>query len=189
MANAKLKNAGGAAAGFFLMFALLAIPIIFLWGAAEFSVWAMKWIPESVSISVLVCLIILPLSLIKPLQGLICQLYALASFIFGSCLWLYGLAFTYHEWGMLGVFIGVIAFGVGVIFTGTLAAIFSGTWVALGNIAFLFVLYFVSRLLSVWLDYKIDQRSVRQQIKIPSAARRIIREDAPVVTITHESRD
>src|SRR3546814_2395249 len=37
---------------------------------------------------------------------------------------------------MLGVVIGIMVFGVGVVFTGSLAAIISATWVVLGNLAF-----------------------------------------------------
>jgi hypothetical protein len=39
MSIAKLKDAGGTAAGLLLALAFLAIPIMFLFGAAEFSVW------------------------------------------------------------------------------------------------------------------------------------------------------
>ena len=96
--------------------------------------------------------------------------------MFGACLWLYALAFTYLEWGMLGVVIGIMVFGVGVVFTGSLAAIISATWVVLGNLAFLFALFLGARVLSVWLARLADQRLLR----------RIMRDAPSTVTITQD---
>jgi len=122
MSILKLKDVGGAAAGILLMLAVFAIPIMFLIGAAEFSVWVLDWIPSTIGIATLACVVFLPLTIIPPTRGFAGNLYALASLVFGACLWLYALAVTYMEWGMLAVIIGVMVFGVGVVFTGTLAA-------------------------------------------------------------------
>src|SRR3546814_6480149 len=90
----------------------------------------------------------MPLAIIPATRGLASTLFGLALFVFGACLWLYALAFTYIEWGMLGVVIGIMVFGVGVVFTGSLAAIISATWVVLGNLAFLFALFLGARVRS-----------------------------------------
>src|SRR3546814_7199874 len=105
MSIAKLKDVGGMAAGFVVMLAFLAIPIMFLMGAAEFSIWALDWIPGAIGIAILACLVIMPLAIIPATRGLASTLFGLALFVFGACLWLYALAFTYIEWGMLGVVI------------------------------------------------------------------------------------
>jgi hypothetical protein len=165
MSITKLKDAGGTAAGFFLLVAFLTIPIIFLTGAAEFSVWALEWIPSIIGISIFVCIVLIPIAAIPAARGLVANIFRLASSVFFACLWLYALAFTYLEWGMLGVFIGILILGVGVIFTATLAAIFSATWVVLGNIVFLFALFLGTRLLSVWLHHLAEQRSLRAAIR------------------------
>jgi hypothetical protein len=163
--TAKLRDAGGTAAGFLLLLAFIALPIMFLLGAAEFSVWALDWIPSTIGIATLVCVVLIPLAIIPATRGLASNLFGLASFVFGACLWLYALAFTYLEWGMLAVVIGVMVFGVGVVFTGTLAAIFSATWVVLGNIAFLFALFVGTRILSAWLAHLAEQRLLRRVMR------------------------
>ena len=161
----KLKGAGGIAGGAILLVVILAIPIIFLTGAATFSVWALEWIPGTIGIALLGSLALLPLAFIPTTRGFVAICYGIASFVFGVCLWLYGLAFTYIEWGMLGVFIGVILFGAGVVFTGLLAAIFSGTWVVLGNIAFLFALFIGTRILSGWLSHLAEKHRTKNVLR------------------------
>ncbi|WP_147391844.1 hypothetical protein [Pelagerythrobacter aerophilus] len=162
MSIEKLKSAGGMAAGLLLMLVLLALPLMLLLGAAEISVWALDWIPQAIGIATLGCMLLIPLAIIPATRGLAASLFGLASLVFGACLWLYALAFTYLEWGMLGVVIGVLIFGVGVVVTGTLAAIFSGMWVVLGNVAFLLALFVGTRLLSVWLARLADERHMRK---------------------------
>src|SRR3546814_2125468 len=88
MSIAKLKDVGGMAAGFVVMLAFLAIPIMFLMGAAEFSIWALDWIPGAIGIAILACLVIMPLAIIPATRGLASTLFGLALFVFGACLWL-----------------------------------------------------------------------------------------------------
>src|SRR3546814_14319522 len=126
---------------------------------------ALDWIPGAIGIAILACLVIMPLAIIPATRGLASTLFGLALFVFGACLWLYALAFTYIDWGMLGVVICIMVFGVGVVFTGSLAAIISATWVVLGNLAFLFHLFPVARVLSVWLAHLADQRLQRRKMR------------------------
>lgn len=177
MSIAKLKDVGGIAAGFLLLLVFLAIPIILITGAAKFSVWALDWIPGTLGIATLVCIVLVPLAIIPATRGIAANLFGLASLVFGACLWLYALAFTYLEWGMLGVIIGVMIFGVGVVFTGALAAIFSATWIVLGNLAFLLALFVAARFLSVWLAHLADQRTLRREMR-DSPSKVIITQDA-----------
>jgi hypothetical protein len=137
---------------------------------------ALDWIPSTIGIATFVCVVLIPLAIIPATRGFASSLFGLASFVFGLCLWLYALAFTYLEWGMLAVVIGVMIFGVGVVFTGTLAAILSGTWVVLGNLAFLFALFVGARLLSAWLARLADERR----------ARRVMRDTPSSATITQD---
>ena len=174
MSIAGLKNAGGMVAGVILFLAVLAIPIMFLLGAAEFSVWVLDWIPDAVGLATFACVMLIPLAIIPATRGFAAGLFGLASFVFGACMWLYALAFTYLEWGFVGVVIGVMAFGVGVMITGIVAAVLSGTWVVLGNLAFVFALFVGARLLSTWMEHLAGQRH----------SRRAMRETPSQVTIT-----
>src|SRR3546814_4520035 len=113
MLTEKLKNVGGMAAGSVVVLAFLAIPIMFIMGAAEFSIWALDWIPGAIGIAMLACLVLIPLAIIPETRGLASTLFGLDPSVFGECLWLYALAFTYLERGMLGVVIGILVLGVG----------------------------------------------------------------------------
>jgi len=175
MSIEKLKNAGGLAGGILIFLAMLVLPALLLLGIAEFSVWALDWIPSTIGIAAVVCMIIAPLALIPATRAYASVLFGAASIVFGVCLWFYALAFTYVEWGLLAVIIGVFILGFGVLFTATLAAIFSGTWVVLGNLALLFVLYLGARLLCTWLARSAEQRALR----------RAMRETPSEVTVSH----
>lgn len=165
MSVAKLKDVGGMAAGVLLLLIFLALPIIFLSGVAKFSVWALDWIPGAIGLATLACLALLPLAIFPASRGFAATLFGLVSLIFGTCLWLYALAFTYLKWGMLGVVLGIMIFGVGVVFTATVAAIFSATWVVLVNLAFLLALFVGTRLLSAWLAHLADERRIRRAMR------------------------
>ena len=171
MVIAKLKAAGFTAGGFLLMLAFIAIPIMFLLGAAKFSVWALGWIPNIIGAATFACFVLVPFAIIPVTRGFAANLFGLASFVFGACLWLYALAFTYLEWGMIGVVVGMLALGVGIVLTGTVAAVVSGTWVVLGNLAFLFALFAGTRLLGAWLAHlAAERRLVREMRENPSTA-------------------
>lgn len=171
MSIAGLKGAGATIAGFLLLLALLAIPVMFLFGASKFSLWALEWIPAAIGLAMLTCVVLVPLAIIPATRGFAGNLFGAAAFVFGACLWLYALAFTYLEWGLPGVIIGVMLAGVGVVFTGTLAAILSATWVVLGNLAFLFALFVGARVLSGWMAHLSSERRMRRAMRDePSAA-------------------
>lgn len=166
MANSKFKAAGGAAGGFILLLALIALPVMLLFGAAEFSVWALEWIPNVIGLATLACLLIVPLALIPATRGAAGRLFGAASIAFLACLWLYALAFTYLEWGLFGVIIGVMMFGAGVVLTGVVAALFTGTWMVLANIAILFAAFVITRMMSGWMSHLADQRRLERQLRV-----------------------
>ncbi len=167
----KKKEIGSKAAGFLLLLAFMAIPVVLLFGAAEFSVWALDWMPSVIGIALIACLVLLPVALIPPVRAVLGGLYGLASIVFGLCLWLYCLAFTYIEWGILAVVIGVLLAGVGVVFTGILAALFSAAWGVLGNVAVLVGLAVGTRFLASWLAASAEQRLVQKRMsEEPSSA-------------------
>jgi hypothetical protein len=69
MSVESLKSAGGIAAGFVGLLVMLSIPVILLTGAAKFSVWALDWIPGTIGIAIVVCVVLLPLAIIPPSRG------------------------------------------------------------------------------------------------------------------------
>lgn len=158
MSIQKLKTAGGMATGGIALIAFLSLPIIFLMGAATFSVWALKWIPSATGIAFFVCLVLIPFAVIPPTRRFAASMYQLISLVFAICMWLYALAFTYLKWGLLGVVLGIMFVGVGVVFAGAIAAIISATWVVLGNLAIFLVLYLGTRALGIWLEHLADER-------------------------------
>ena len=161
----RLKHVSGTVTGVLLLLLFLTLPVVLLLGAAEFSVWALEWIPSTFALGAGACLLLLPLAAIPVTRGAAAGFYGVISFLFGACIWLYALAFTYLEWGMIAVVVGVLLAGVGVIFTGLLAALFSGAWAVLGNIALLFAFFAGSRILSIWLSSLAEERRLEKEAR------------------------
>ena len=155
----KLKSIGGTVGGLLLLLAMLSVPVILLFGIASFSVWALEWIPATIGIAFIICLVLLPVSLIPAARGWTSFAYEIAGLTFTLCLWLYCLAYTYVEWGMVAVVLGVLIFGVGVIFTALLAALLSATWGVMGNIALLIALVFGSKVIASVLSASAAKRA------------------------------
>ncbi|OYX65546.1 MAG: hypothetical protein B7Y88_07800 [Sphingomonadales bacterium 32-64-17] len=147
------------------MLLILAIPLLFLFGLAEFSVWALNWIPDVFWIAMVMCIALIPLAVIPATRAIAGAAYGIAAFVFIAGLWLYSLAFTYTEWGMIGVVLGVIVAGIGVVFTAILAALFSASWSVLGNLAILIALGLGTRFIAAWLKASAVRRLVRQQMQ------------------------
>jgi hypothetical protein len=163
--NEKLKSVGGGAAGAIILLAFLSLPFIFIYGAVEFSIWALDWIPDAIGWLIIICLPIAILCLFPFCRGFSSNFFGLASFAFGFILWIYCLAYTYTEWGLFGVIVGVVFFGIGVVLTGLISALLSGAWIVLGNIAFLLGLYIVARLLSGWMAYLNENRRLLKSME------------------------
>ncbi|MEN7537339.1 hypothetical protein ABDJ38_09165 [Aurantiacibacter sp. DGU5] len=161
----KVREIRGSASCLLLVLLILAIPLLFLFGLAEFSVWALNWIPDVFRVAMVLCIAMVPLAVIIPARAIAGAAYGVASFVFLTGLWLYSLAFTYTEWGMIGVVLGVIVAGIGVVFTAILAALFSASWEVLGNVAILIALGLGTRFLAGWLNASAQQRLMRHQMQ------------------------
>ncbi len=159
----RVSPLGLAVIGVVVLLAIIAVPVLLLFGAAEFSVWTLGWIPDLIGAAALVSLALVPLAFIPATRGLAGGLFGFASLLFGISLWLYALASTYIEWGMLGVILGVLLAGIGVVFTGILAALFSASWGVLGNIAVLLALSVVTRFAASFLRADAARRYLRKR--------------------------
>tara|TARA_A100001391_G_scaffold136353_2_gene95091 strand:+ start:49235 stop:49777 length:543 start_codon:yes stop_codon:yes gene_type:complete len=161
----KVREIRGSAVGLLLLLVIVAIPLLFLLGLAEFSVWALNWIPDVLWVAMVMCIALIPLAVIPATRAIAGTAYGLAAFVFIAGLWLYSLAFTYTEWGLIGVVLGVIVAGIGVVFTAILAALFSASWAVLGNVAILIALGLVTRFLAAWLKASAQERFMRQRMQ------------------------
>lgn len=157
---ARVKSFGGMVFGFAMLIGLLAFGITLLSGVAAFSVWVFRWtIPVFTWALAISVVILAPLALIPRTRGYSAIGFIIASFALGAVLWLWGMAYTYSAWGMLGVIVGLFLLGVGVLPVAMLAALFDGDW---GNLTMFIVtggLMLGLRILASWLAEKADERT------------------------------
>lgn len=161
----KVKGAGAMLGGVILLLVIIAVPIMLIRGLAEISVWALDWIPDTIGWATFVAVILVPLGVIPATRGLAGLAYSAIAMAYLVCLWLYAMAFTYLEWGLVALIIGIMLAGVGVILTGGLAALFAGEWTGLANIGILFLFVIGANLLGTWLSDLAMRRKLRAEVK------------------------
>ena len=171
----KIKELGSIILGFAALLGIAAIGIGLLTGAAEFSVWVLKWTFPVFSIT-LACsiVILLPLSLLPPARGFSAVGLMFASVAFSAILWLWGMAYTYSVWGMFGVFVGLVLLGIGVVPIAMLAALVHGDWSNFWMLVITGIVTIVFRVFANWLAQKADERGYELE-----------RRRAPAVTTTN----
>ena len=158
--TAKLKNIATIMAGLAVIVGIMAIGIGLIIGAAEFSLWILKWTFPVFWIALSISIVVLaPLSLIPSARGFSAVGFMLAAFAFSTILWLWGMAYTYSVWGMSGVFVGLVLLGIGVVPVAMVGALIHGDWMTLGMFIVTGIVSIGFRGFSSWLAEKAEERT------------------------------
>jgi hypothetical protein len=155
--NAKkdLSNIGNYALGIVIMLAILALPVLFIWGGVWIGEKILPWLMRISIITLMLNLLILgPLALISPARSWSGFGFVISSYIFGITGWFMGLLLTWILWGGIAVLIGLFIMGIGVVPIGILAALFNGMWLELGFLVLAVILTFGLRILGLTLVIK-----------------------------------
>ena len=143
----KLKNVGWVVAGLGLLVAIALLVILFIHGGAWVAEKIYPWLVGIFSLALSIfTFVLLPLSIFRKTRAFAGNWMIIASWVFGVTLWVWGLILTYHLWGALAVYIGLFLFGVGIVPMAMLATMFKGMWSTFGELVFLIILTFGSRL-------------------------------------------
>lgn len=150
----KIKNIGYGALGIgFMVLLFVAIALLIIGGVRLFEVlypilekvssftWGIVWL-------------LLLLSLVPRFRNFTGAGMVIGTYIGGAIFWLLSFYVTYQLWGFIGIFVGVLFFGLGVFFTAVLALLFDGQF--MGALGFIFVLaqIFFFRFLGYWIISK-----------------------------------
>ncbi|MGB3166973.1 MAG: hypothetical protein WBA68_09380, partial [Alteraurantiacibacter sp.] len=112
---------------------LIAIPILLLLGAAELSARALGWMPVLfAAIAGVGGALAGFLALGQTKRGRAAAVMLFASVLLAALLWVWSLAFTYSQWGLLPVVIGLLVFGFGIVPVAFIVAVFEAQWATLG---------------------------------------------------------
>ena len=153
----KLKGAGTWLLGIVGLLAILAIPALFLVGAEWLSERLLPWfILASTLALAFVLFVVLPLSVFRRCRGFAAIASLVASYVFGTALWMWALLLTLALWGTWAVVIGLFMMGVGVVPIAMVATLFKGMSSILAQLVVLTVLTFGTRFYAVWIADKAD---------------------------------
>lgn len=141
-----LKGIGSIVLGLAVLAAIVALFVVFIRGAT----WAIEhllspliavgWVALAIDV-----VILLPLSMFRPLRGFTGSVIFISSYVFGLITWMFGFVFTYALWGLGAVIFGLLFLGGGVVPLALLATMFKGHWEAFFTVLVLLIITFVAR--------------------------------------------
>jgi hypothetical protein len=150
-----LKSVGAIALGIVIFVAIAFIIGLMIEGASWASERLLPWFSmASVIGTIVLFLILLPLSLLKKTRGFGLASIMFLSYVFGLTLWMEGLLLTLAIWGVTAVIIGLFLGGIGVVPIAMVACLFHGRWMQLIELVILAVLTFGSRAYALWMEQR-----------------------------------
>ena len=121
----------------------------FIYGAEWVSTTLLPWFLRlSIVTLCVVVLVLLPLAIPRATRGFSSVALFVASYVFGTTLWMMGLIVTLAIWGFFAAFLGLFILGVGVVPIAMLATLFNGIWDWLIGLVVLTLLTFGSRMVA-----------------------------------------
>lgn len=159
-----VKSVGGAVGGILVLALFVIVPLLLLKGG----VWISAKIYPAVSVVCLLTLVVMivvftPMACFRSTRGVAALCLMWSSFILGFSLWIWSFLLTYVLWGMLGLILGLLIFGVGVFPFAMLATAFAGQWSTFGQLVLMAVLTYGSRAWSLSLAERVERDRYRNE--------------------------
>ncbi|MES2292008.1 MAG: hypothetical protein V4527_01785 [Pseudomonadota bacterium] len=165
-----LKGIGIFAIGIGAFIAIAIATVLFFSGVAYVSAIVIPWLFDAAWITFGISLVILfPLSFLRTTRVFSATGLVIGSYVFGLCGWVFAFLITYSSWGIIGVAVGLVFFGIGVMPIAIVASIIHGSWDFVWQLLTLIVLTFATRSYGFLVAGKADQDSYeRNTITIAS---------------------
>jgi hypothetical protein len=154
------------------------LSFIFIYGAEFVSAWTLPYMASAIRVAMLVCIFMLPLSLIHKARLVTATGFMISSYVFGICAWMLGLLTTLHYWGVIGVIVGLAIAGLGVVPVAMLAAAIHTSWDEVLFLAVALIFTYGARMLALWIGAKYDIEEERR--KMPDLKRTAAKAAGPV---------
>lgn len=144
------------------MLAIAAVGIVivtaFILGGVWISKYLLPWLTIiSIIVFAIVVFVLLPLAIPRSTRGFSSISIFIASYVFGTTLWMFALWLTYFTWGIFAVIIGLVFFGVGVVPIALLATLFNGMWEPFFTLVSLALATFCCRMGALSLAESLDR--------------------------------
>lgn len=120
-------------------------------GLVRFTVYFNDWLTVLNQITTAFLVLFLLTSVIPSARNFTGNWIVICSYVFGILLWLFCLVVTYEFWGLFGVFMGAVLFGVGIFVTALVALVVHGDISSAGLILFSLVMIYGVRMLGYWI--------------------------------------
>lgn len=155
-----IKSIGGFIIGIAIMVGLIFLVGILIVGGVALAGKIFPFLVKVANVvTVLLVFILVPMAFYKKTRMYAGMGMYFSSYIFGFTLWIYSALVAYVFWGFLALFIGLFLMGIGVLPIAFLASLFNGEWTILGNLVYMAVLTYGSRILGRHIAEKAEQNS------------------------------
>jgi hypothetical protein len=151
-AESRFQTAKSIGMGLAFLFAVIVLPLLYIYGLVWFSEKALPWLFLASAIVFAICLLVLlPLSIFRKLRPWTGLVIFFSSFLFGTMLFAFSCLVVLELWGAFGLVVGLVLAGVGVVPVAFLAALFHGEWALLGYVVLGIVVTYGTRALGIRL--------------------------------------
>jgi hypothetical protein len=169
--ESRFQTAKAIGTGLSILFAVIALPLLYIYGVIWFSENALPWLGLTCVIAFAICLLVLsPLSIFRKLRPWTGLGLFLASFLFGTMLFAYSCLVVLQLWGVGGLVVGLLFAGVGVVPVAFLAALFHGEWALLGYVVLGTVVTYGTRTLGIRLAASTSDEEYKWPEQVSSGA-------------------
>jgi hypothetical protein len=151
-AKSRFQTAKNIGMGLAFLFAVIILPLLYIYGLVWFSEKALPWLFLASAIVFAICLLVLlPLSVFRKLRPWTGWGLYFASFLFGTMLFTFSYLVVVELWGVFALVVGLILAGVGVVPVALLAAVFHREWALLGFVVLGIVVTYGTRAVGMGL--------------------------------------
>jgi hypothetical protein len=124
-----------------------------------------EWTLDIAEWALVVCvLVVLPLGLFRKTRGISATSYVIASYIFGTNLFIFSVLVVLQIWGVVALIIGLVFAGVGVLPVAFLASIVHREWDAFWQLAFGLVFTWGTRAYGLYLATKSEREKADAEL-------------------------
>lgn len=162
-----IKSIGTFIIGAAIIIGLIILVVILIEGGIVLAAKIYPFLIKATTIiTFLSVFILVPLALFKKTRSYAGIGMYFASYLFGFSLWIYSALIAYVLWGFLALLIGLFIAGIGVLPIAFLAALLNGEWAIIGNLIYMIVLTYGSRVLGMYLIERAEKETWQSAYQI-----------------------
>lgn len=157
------KSIGGTILGIAVIVGLIFLGTILIKGGISLADKIFPFLVKATNfLTIILILILVPMSFFRKSRMYSGLGMYFSSYLFGFSMWIYSALIAYILWGLIALFIGLFLMGIGVLPIALLASLFHGEWTIFGNLVYMAILTYGSRMAGMKIAEKAERDSYQE---------------------------